>query len=130
MNSLPLFNRVVKTIAFVSLLFFGGVGLLIFSGSQKQDDKDRDYEKKLSASIQFVENFTTRKGRLPSEAEFGKRPSAQTGEVVDLITKDSVDSAFKSHGGTAKRDFCVRIWRGEQWTYYFSWNKKYDVVEP
>lgn len=130
MNSLPLLNRVVKIIAVVALLFFGGVALLIFFGLQKQDDKDRDYEKKLSPSIHFVEGFAARNGRLPSDAEFGKRPSTKTDWMIDLITKDSSDSAFRSHGGTTKRDFCVRIWRGEMWTYYFSWNKKYDIVEP
>ena len=131
MNTLPLLNRILKIIVVAALLFSGGVGLLLFSGIQEQNEKDRDFEKKLSPSLHFIEGFTARNGRLPSDTEFGKRPSDKNdGEGIDFTGKDSADPAFKSHGGKTNRDFCVRIWRGESWTYYFSWNKKYDIVDP
>jgi len=131
MNSLPLLNRILKIIVVVALLFFGGVGLLLFFAIQKQDGKDRDFEKRLSPSIQFVEGFVAKNHRLPSDAEFAKRPSATADNGgIDITGKDSADPAFASHGGKTSRDFCVRVWRGEDWTYYFSWNKKYDIVEP
>lgn len=123
-------RRAMPVIFWMAGLFTVGVCLLVLGTISSQWRRDRDYEAKLQPSIEFVESIERAKHRLPSDAEFDGRPSAQSDWMVDLITQDSSDSAFKSHGGTAKSDFAVRIWRGEQWTYYFSWSKKFDIVEP
>ena len=111
-------------------VLMAGVGLLIVLSIPGQQRRDRDYEKKLAPSVAFVRAFEARHGRLPSQAEFEKRPSAAKDWMVDLVTATSLDPAFGAHRGKTKRDFAVRVWRGEQWTYYFGWNRKFDIVEP
>ncbi|RYZ78884.1 MAG: hypothetical protein EOP06_28250 [Proteobacteria bacterium] len=130
MNSLPLANRILKIIALVGGLFFGAVVLLVLYADRAQAKRDHQFEQRLLPSIQFVQTFESTKGRLPSEQEFTKRSSAKTDWMIGLITKNSSDVAFASHGGKRNKDFCLRIWRGESWTYYFSWNGKFDIVEP
>ena len=111
-------------------LFIALVVLFALSATASQWKKDRDYERKLAPSIAFVESFERAHHRLPSDKEFGKRPSASKDGMVDLVTADSADAAFKAHGGQSKSDFALRVWRGEQWTVYYSWNRKYEIVEP
>lgn len=111
-------------------VFIALVTLLVLGAVDSQWRRDRDYERKLAPSIAFVESFESKYRRLPSDAEFGNRPSASEDWMVDLITSDSADAAFKAHGGKTKNDFAVRIWRGEQWTYYFSGSREYDIIEP
>ena len=120
----------MKTIALTSVLFFGAAGLFVVSLIFDQILRDREFETKLSASIQFVEAFKTTSRRLPSDAEFQRRPSAKRDWMVDLVAGNSADAAWKLHGGKTSLDYCVRIWRGESWTYYFSWDKSYDIVDP
>lgn len=126
MNSLPRLNRLFLWIALASAVPVALIVSMII-GQSKRDDA---FEAKLRPSINFVESFLKSKYRLPKQKEFEKRPSAKTDWMVDLITKDSVDAAFKSNGGKEPNDYSVRIWRGETWTYYFSWKDNFDVVEP
>ena len=124
-------RRAMPIIFWSAGLFLLGVVLLVLGAVAGQWRRDRDYERKLAPSIAFVESFERANHRLPSDAEFEKRPSASEDWMLDLVTADSMDTAFKNHGGgKTKGDFAVRIWRGEQWTYYFSWNREYDIVEP
>ena len=129
-----MFNSVLKRampiIFWAAGLFIVGVVSLVLGTLPGQWRRDRDYEAKLQPSIEFVQSVQRTKHRLPTDAEFASRPSAQTDWMVDLVTADSSDAAFVTHGGKTKSDFAVRIWRGETWTYYFSGSKKFDIVEP
>ena len=112
-------------------LFLASVCLLVLSAVAGQWRRDRDYQRKLAPSIAFVQSFERAHHRLPCDAEFEKRPSASEDWMVDLMTADSADAAFKARGGGKNAgDFALRVWRGEQWTVYYSWNREFDIVEP
>lgn len=123
-------KRAMPIVFWTSGLFFAGVCALILMLILGQYSKDRQFERGLRPSIAFVETFQQLNRRFPTDAEWERRPSAKTDWMVDLITPDSSDSAFIAHGGRAKNDFAVRVWRGESWTYYFSWNGQFDIINP
>lgn len=124
-------RRAMPIIFWSAGLFIAFVVLLVLGALSSQHRRDREYEAKLRPSIAFVESFRRANYRLPSDAEFEDRMGAPSEHGIDLLQFDSAEPAFKSHGGgKTKGDFAVRVWRGEQWTYYFSWNRQFDIVEP
>ena len=123
-------RRALPIIFWSAALIIAFAALLVVGAVAGQWRRDRDYERKLAPSIAFVESFRRAYHRLPSGTEFEKRPSASQDWMIDLVTLDSADTAFKAHGGQSKSDFALRVWRGEQWTVYYSWNRKYEIVEP
>ncbi len=122
-------QRAMPALFWSAGLFLFAIVLLVLSATAGQWRRDRDYQRKLAPSIAFIESFKNKHHRLPSDAEFAKRPSASGDWMVDLITSDSMDAAFKAQCG-GKTDYAVRIWRGEQWTYYYGWKRDYEIIAP
>ena len=128
---IQVFKNTAIALLCATAMIFVGVCLLIVLSVPGQRRRDRDYERKLQPSIAFVESFEAKNRRLPSDEEFDARPGAAREQMIDLIQANSADAAFKAHGGgKSKSDFAVRVWRGEQWTYYFSWSREFEIVEP
>ena len=84
-------RRVMPIIFWTAGLLLAGVVLLVLGTVPNQWRKDRDYERKLRPSIAFVESFERAHHRLPSDAEFEKRPSASEDWMVDLLQSDSAE---------------------------------------
>lgn len=127
--SLSFLNRLFLVVGLSTAFVVGGVVLLILGGISKQNQKDRDYEDSLRPSIRFIETFQKAKHRLPTDEEFAARPNA---EPSDQIRYERVSDypELKKEGERPGTDFRVSTWRGESSTYYFSWKKSFEIVDP
>lgn len=83
----------------------------------------------LRPAIQFVEAYKSRRGKLPDNAEFQLWAQANYQDMVELTAGDVTSAARQKGGGKHRGDYCLRVWRGERWTYYYSWNKQYEVSD-
>lgn len=97
--------------------------------------KDRSYRRgHLQPGVDFVRQFQSAYGRLPSQEEF-RQWNATRRKFADVRLTTaaspeaaSLDSVFQEKGGRKPDDFCLSVWRGECWEYYFSWKDGFETV--
>jgi hypothetical protein len=127
--SLESLNRLFRIVGISTGVILAGPLMLVSCVVVTQYRKDRDFEDLLKPSIHFIEAFQMTNHRLPSQREFAARPNAEPNYMVQYL-RVSEYPHFAKEGARTEIDFCVTTWRGENSTFYYSWKKGFDIVEP